>query len=269
MKSLTRILGSVLSLALVQATSADEDHSTRTTLQRRREARRAISFAGAGLLLFVQDAISQTAGRDTLRWEPAIRAFEAADKTNPPPRNAVEFIGSSSIRRWTNAPTQFPEHKIFNRGFGGSHLADSVAFVDRIVIPYRPKVIVVYAGDNDVSAGKSPNEVLADFKEFVRKIHAAFPQTRIAFISIKPCPAREKYLDQVKAANRLIQEFISTDGRLTYIDIFAASLAADGKPRADLYVEDGLHPNDVGYKLWASIVKPVLDRLDPRQVEKK
>ena len=223
----------------------------------------SVSFAAAALFLLGQNLMGQAAEPLSSRWEPAIRAFEAADRTNPPPRNAVEFLGSSSIRLWTNAASLLPGHRIFNRGFGGSHLADSVAFADRIVIPYRPKLVVLYAGDNDISAGKSPEEVFADFKEFARKIHAALPQTKLAFISIKPCPAREKYLAEVQTANRLIKEFIRNDDRLIYLDVFTPSLSADGKPRAELYIQDGLHPNDTGYQLWASIVKPPLDRLDP------
>ena len=241
----------------------------RRTVQRNLKSRRAISLAAALLPLVVQTLAGQTTGPHSSRWEPAIRVFEAADKTNPPPRNAVEFIGSSSIRLWTNAPSLLPGHNIFNRGFGGSHLADSVAFLDRIVIPYRPKLVVLYAGDNDISAGKSPGEVFADFKDFARKVHAALPQTKIAFVSIKPCPAREKYLAEVQTANRLIKGFISSDGRLTYLDVFTPSLTADGKPRSELYIKDGLHPNDAGYHLWASIVKPVLDRLDPPRTETK
>ena len=240
----------------------------RRTVQRTLKSTWAISVA-AVLLPLVQPLAGQATQRDSSRWEPAIRAFEAADKTNPPPRNAVEFIGSSSIRLWTNAPSLLPGHRIFNRGFGGSHLADSVAFVDRIVVPYRPKLVVLYAGDNDLSAGKSPQEVFADFKEFARKIRAALPHTHIAFISIKPCPARAKYLDEVQTANRLIKEFIGSDGRLTYLDVFTPSLSADGKPRVELYLKDGLHPNDTGYQLWAVIVKPALDRLDPPLTEKK
>ena len=197
------------------------------------------------------------------RWEPAIRAFEAADKTNPPPRNAIEFIGSSSIRRWTNAPAQFPGHRIFNRGFGGSHLSDSVAFLNRIVIPYRPQLIVLYAGDNDLNAGKSPPDVSAAFQEFVRRVHRKLPETRIAFIAIKPCPAREKHLAEVRTANRLIREFMAGQEQLVFVDVFTPSLTPEGRPRADLYLKDGLHLNPAGYKLWASIVKPVLDKLDP------
>lgn len=240
----------------------------RSPVQRKLPARWSISLATVLLALGVQTLDSQTAEPPSSRWEPAIRAFEAVDRTKPPPRDAIEFIGSSSIRLWTNAPSLLPGHTIFNRGFGGSQLADSVFFVDRILIPYRPKLVVLYAGDNDISAGKSPDEVFTDFKEFVRKVHAPLPQTHVAFISIKPCPAREKYLDKVRTANRLIKEFINGDVRLTYIDVFTPSLTTDGKPRAELYVRDGLHPNDAGYKLWASIVKPVLDRLDPPLTEK-
>ena len=195
------------------------------------------------------------------RWETDIRAFEAADKTNPPPRNAVLFLGSSSIRLWKSAPAQFPGHTIINRGFGGSQVADSVAFVDRIVVPYQPRVIVFYAGDNDIAAGKTPERVLADFKEFVAKVHATLPETRIAFIALKPSPSRAKFLEQNRAANRLIRAFIAGQPKLTYVDIFTPMLGEDGQPREGLFVKDRLHLNDDGYKLWAGILKPVLDEL--------
>lgn len=203
---------------------------------------------------------SETNRAHHLQYEPAIRVFEAGDKTNPPPKNAVLFIGSSSIRLWTNAPAQFPEHRIINRGFGGSHLSDSVEFAERIVIPCRPKLVVLYAGDNDLAAGKSPADVLAAFKEFVAKVRTALPQTTIAFIAIKPSPSREKLLPQCREANGLIREFIATDNRLTYLDVFTPMLDADGQPRGELFVKDRLHLNAEGYKLWAGIVKPVLDK---------
>src|SRR5437016_5241110 len=109
--------------------------------------------------------------------EKAIQAFEAADKTNPAPQDAVLFIGSSSIRLWTNLAQSFPGHKVINRGFGGSHLSDSVAFVERIVIPYKPKLVLIYAGDNDIASGKTPEQVFEDFKRFVEKIHSRLPET--------------------------------------------------------------------------------------------
>ncbi len=214
------------------------------------------------LSLFAQTATDKPQSPE-VRWGKEIRAFEAADKTNPPPRDAILFIGSSSIRLWTNLSQAFPGHKVINRGFGGSHLSDSVAFVNRIVTPYRPKLVVLYAGDNDIASGKSPEQVLDDFKAFAGRIRAALPNTRIAYVAIKPCPAREKFLDRVKTTNRLIQEYTTTDDRLLFVNIFPAMLTPEGRPRADLCIKDGLHPNAQGYELWASILRPLLDKYDP------
>jgi lysophospholipase L1-like esterase len=220
--------------------------------------------AALNLSLFAQ-APAEKQQPPEARWEKDILAFEAADKTNPPPTNAVLFIGSSSILRWTNVAQAFPGHIVLNRGFGGSQLSDSVAFADRIVTPYKPKLVLLYAGDNDIASGKSPERVLADFKAFVGKTHATLPNTRIAYIAIKPCPAREKYLDRVKAANRLIQEYTASNDRLLFIDVFTPMLTAEGRPRADLCIQDGLHPNAQGYALWASLFRPILDKYDAPQ----
>jgi lysophospholipase L1-like esterase len=205
---------------------------------------------------------AETKAAPEAKWEKDILSFEAADRTNPPPKDAVLFIGSSSIRLWTNLAQTFPGHKVINRGFGGSEVSDSVAFVPRIVTPYRPKLVLLYAGDNDIAAGKSAERVLSDFKAFVERIHATLPQTRIAYIAIKPCPAREKYLDQVKAANSLIQAYASSDNRLLFLDVFTPMLTKAGRPRADLFIRDGLHPNPQCYELWASVIRPILDRYD-------
>ena len=196
------------------------------------------------------------------RWEKDIRAFETADKTNPPPQDAILFVGSSSIRLWTNLAQAFPGHKGFRRGFGGSELSDSAAFVHRIVTPYKPKLVLLYAGDNDIASGKSPERVLGDFKTFVGRIHAALPNTRIAYIAIKPCPARVKYLDRFKATNRLIQDYTTSDNRLLFVDVFTPMLNKEGRPRADLCIKDGLHPNAQCYELWASIIRLLLDKYD-------
>ncbi len=212
---------------------------------------------GCGLLAQAADARKQP---PEVRWAKEIGAFEAADKTNPPPKDAVLFIGSSSIKRWTNVAAAFPDYRVINRGFGGSQLADSAAFIGRIVTPYQPRLVLLYAGDNDIASGKSPETVLDDFKAFAAKIHAALPRTRIAYIAIKPCPSREKFLAQVKTANRLIREYCATDNRLLFVDVFTPMLNAEGRPRAELCVKDMLHLNAEGYQLWAAILKPVLDQ---------
>ena len=212
---------------------------------------------------------AQAAGADSSanRWAPEIQAFEASDKTNPPPQNAILFLGSSSIRKWTNLQESFPEHKVIRRGFGGSELSDSVFFADRIVIPYHPKMIFLYAGDNDIAAGKSPERVFSDFKEFVKKIHAALPRTRIAYIAVKPCLSRKKFLGEVRETNRLIKNYTRWHRLLNFVDIYSPMLTKDGEMRPELFVKDQLHLNEKGYALWTSIMTPLLDKYD--RVKKK
>ncbi len=207
--------------------------------------------------LFASAASAQT-NAGPARFESEIKAFEAADKTNPPPRQAVLFVGSSSIRLWKTLARDFPVSKTINRGFGGSRIADSLAYADRIIFPYKPKMIVIYAGDNDIAAGKSPEEVFADFAALVQKIHSKLPRTRIGFISIKPSPARWQLVDKSRAANRLISEHCANNKRLVYIDVFTPMLGAEGTPRAELFVEDNLHLNAKGYELWTRVIAPHL-----------
>jgi lysophospholipase L1-like esterase len=197
---------------------------------------------------------------DPVRWEKAISDFEASDKTNPPPKNAVLIIGSSSARLWKSAPQDFPEHKIINRGFGGSQISDSVHFFDRIVKPYKPKQILFYAGSNDINAGKTPEQVFADFTNFVAKAHQALPKTRVAFISIGPNPARWNNVEKFKKTNQLIQDFAKKDSKLDFIDVFPAMLGDDGKPKSDIFLKDNLHMNEKGYAIWTPIVRPYLKK---------
>jgi lysophospholipase L1-like esterase len=189
-----------------------------------------------------------------------IEAFETADKKNPPPQNGVLFIGSSSIRLWKTLTRDFPELSVLNRGFGGSQISDSVRYFDRIVLPYKPKMIVMYAGGNDLNAKKTPEEVANDFKQFASKVRIFLPETRLAYISINPSVSRWPQEDKVLETNRLIQKFIQENdgknGKLSFLDSHAKLLSAEGKPRPEILQKDGLHLNDEGYKLWLSVLKP-------------
>jgi hypothetical protein len=210
-------------------------------------------LAAAGAFTFTRPAENALA-----KWEQDIRAFEAADRTNSPPRNAVLFIGSSSIRMWKSLAEDFKGMPVINRGFGGSQMTDSVFYADRIVIPYHPREIVVYAGDNDVAAGRTPQQVLGDFQAFVAKIRAALPGMKICYIAIKPSPARWKLVEQAREANRRIAQWTRTQAGLEFIDVFTPMLGEDGQPRAELLAKDKLHLNEKGYQLWTSIVRPYL-----------
>ena len=216
------------------------------------------SIAGYGLLLFAASiAVAQQAAPSE-RWANDIRKFEQADRKNPPAKGGVVFVGSSSIRQWPALSDAFPDVAVIQRGFGGSQMADAVAYVDRIVLPYEPRLVVVYAGDNDLASGKSPERVLDDYQQLVKKIHAQRPETRIAFLAIKPCLRRWNLIDRVRAANSLIKKASDRDERLVYIDVFTPLLGKDGKPRSELFQPDKLHLNAQGYRVWQAVVAPHL-----------
>lgn len=223
----------------------------------RRNLPLAFALAGA-VLLFAGHGRCQDKPRDFTRWEKAIAAFEEQDQKTPPPTNGVVFVGSSSIRGW-NLAQSFPDHKdALNRGFGGSQLADSVHFAPRIVTKYQPRLVVLYAGDNDLAAGKSPEQVFADFQAFVQVVHKEVPKARIAFVAIKPSLARWKNFDKIQKTNGLIEAYIKKDHRLSYVDVVKPMLGEDGMPRPELFVKDGLHLSAKGYEIWAGLVKPHL-----------
>lgn len=190
----------------------------------------------------------------TNRFEKEILAFEASDKTNPPPKNAILFIGSSSIRMWKTLAKDFPDYRVINRGFGGSEISDSIYFADRIVIPYKPRTIVFYAGGNDLNAKKTPETVFNDFKTFVAKVRGKLPATKIVYISVAPNPARWAQIEQVREANKLIRDYTAKEAGLSFIDVHPHMLSEDGQPKPDIFLTDKLHMNEKGYAIWKQIV---------------
>ena len=192
------------------------------------------------------------------RWEAEVRKFEEADRKSPPPKGAVLFIGSSSIRLWESLAQDFPDAQVINRGFGGSQISDSTSYADRIVAPYEPRMIVLYAGDNDLAGGKTPERVFEDYKAFVRRVREKLPRAKIAYLSIKPSPARAPLMQKMRAANELIRGYTAGGNNLIYIDVFTPMLGGDGQPRGELFGPDRLHMNKEGYRLWRKVVAPYL-----------
>ena len=220
---------------------------------------KSICLALLGLISLAvsSPAIAQQKANDPTRWEKNIATFEAQDRESPPPKGALLFIGSSTIVRWKMAQ-DYPEHKVINRGFGGSQIEDSAYYADRVVIPYAPRAVFLRAGGNDLNAGKSVDQVFTDYKNFVAKVHGKLPETDIYFISLSPSIARWKQHDQEKQVNNLVKEFIAGKPHLKYIETYDMVLGADGQPRAELFVEDKLHFNAEGNKLLAERVRPHL-----------
>jgi lysophospholipase L1-like esterase len=192
------------------------------------------------------------------QWEPDIAQFEAKDRANPPRPGSIVFVGSSSIRMWATLDRDFPGVPVLNRGFGGSEASDVAQFAKRIVVPYKPSVVVFYAGDNDLEAGKTPTQVLTAFQSFVATMHRALPDTRVVFVSIKPSIARWNIVDKMRAANQLVRDYARTDARLVYVDVFTPMLDALGQPKRELFLEDGLHMTPAGYAIWRELIAPVI-----------
>jgi alanine or glycine:cation symporter, AGCS family len=197
--------------------------------------------------------------QETSRWETDIAAFGEADRTSPPETGGIVFMGSSSILRWGTLQEDFPDFHVVNRGFGGSQLTDCVAFADRILLPHQPRLVMLYAGENDIAAGRTPEQVAAEFARFAEKVTALLPDVQIGFISLKPSPRRSGLTAQFREANALIQAQAQESPHLFFVDVFNPMLDGDGQPRTELFAEDRLHLNTEGYRLWQQILQPELE----------
>ncbi|MEN6576903.1 MAG: SGNH/GDSL hydrolase family protein [Phycisphaerales bacterium] len=207
----------------------------------------------------VLSAESQRVDPDPNRFAGEIKAFAEWDSKNAIPAEPVLFVGSSSIRMWRTHEA-FPELPVVNRGFGGSHISDVICYLDQVVLPYSPKVLVFYAGDNDIAAGKSAQRVAQDYRKFVQLVHAKFPAARIVYVTIKPSHSRWSLWPEMKKANELIRDFCNQDDRLFFADLATPLLGADGVPRRELFCPDQLHLNPQGYAIWTQTLAPILSK---------
>lgn len=213
------------------------------------------------VMAVLQTAIASAADTDGkspfAKWESAIQKFEEQDKADSPPQGEILFVGSSSIRLWKLSES-FPELKTINRGFGGSEIADSVHFADRLILKHKPRIVALYAGDNDIAKGKSADTVTRDFRRFVETVHEGLPEARIVFIAIKPSIKRWNLVQTVRAANAAISKLCDGDKRLSFADIDTPMIGDDGRPMQKLFAKDGLHLNADGYRVWTKVLLPHL-----------
>ncbi|MCY4094261.1 MAG: GDSL-type esterase/lipase family protein [Gammaproteobacteria bacterium] len=192
------------------------------------------------------------------RWEPAIQQFEAADEANPPPQNAILFTGSSSIVFWRSLTEDMAPLTVLNRGFGGSQMFELNMFRDRIVTPYDPRAVLIYEGDNDVAAGKQPDEIIAEYRDFVDHLMTRLPETDVYFIAVKPSILRANLWSTMDEVNNALRELADEHDHVRFLDTSTPMLNDDGKIKADLLVDDGLHMNANGYAIWTGVIRPVL-----------
>jgi lysophospholipase L1-like esterase len=209
-------------------------------------------------------APSPTTAAGPARFEAQVASYEAADRATKPPANAILLAGDSQFFRWKTLGEDLPGYTVINRGIDSFQLSDLNFFFDRLVRPYRPRMIVLHVGGNDVNLGKTPDQILADFKTFVAKVRAITPATPVAFSSITPSPGRWQQAATRKIANQIIRDYIAKEKNLHFIDLWDAMLTPDGQPREDIWVEDRIHPNQEGYRIRVRIMKPLLGPPDQR-----
>ena len=192
------------------------------------------------------------------RFEKTIAGFEAKDKDQPPPKDAIVFTGSSSIARWKDVAKAFPEYPVLNRGFGGSTTPEVNYYFDRVLAAYKPRVIVFFCGGNDLAAKATPQKVIEDFRTFVKTTHEKLPGTKIVYISQHEPASRAKLKAEFFEVSRAVREMAMSDPLLRFVDIHDKMLGKDGAANPELYESDTLHPNAVAYRIWADELRPVL-----------
>ncbi|MBS0188055.1 MAG: hypothetical protein JSS51_08295 [Planctomycetes bacterium] len=194
-------------------------------------------------------------------YEPEIRAFESADKVHAPASGSVLFIGSSSIRMWKTLEADMSPVPVLNRGFGGSQTRDVNAVFDRIVLPYKPSIIVYYCGDNDLGTDNTDSRAAADgFIAFAERAHRTLPRVRIFYVAIKPSLARWKNWPAMEAANAIVRAYCEKTPDTAYLDVATPMLTEQKTPDPTLFLGDGLHMNAKGYAIWTAVVRPPVEQ---------
>lgn len=206
--------------------------------------------------------IQKARSEDPRVWEEAVAALEAGTGGQCPTGECVLFVGSSSIRFWDTLAADMAPIPVIQHGFGGAKLNDLVHYADRLVTPYQPRAVVVFAGTNDIDteASKSPEVLLASYQTLVKIIRARQPGVPVYYIGITPSPLRWSVWPIAQETNRLIEDWSRSDDNLHFIDTSQALMGEDGEPLRDNYIFDGLHLSVQGYGIWTDIIRPRLLR---------
>jgi lysophospholipase L1-like esterase len=189
-----------------------------------------------------------------------IRAFKEKDSIAMPAKGQILLAGSSSFTLWKDVQNYFPAYPILNRGFGGSSLTDLIYYAEEVIFKYEPKQIIIYCGENDFAGNDTlyPAQVAQRFFDLFAMIRARYKKVPIAYISMKPSPARQHLMPKFNVANVMIRNFLKKKKRTTYIDVYHKMLDKEGKPMREIFGPDNLHMNAKGYAIWKELIEPVL-----------
>jgi lysophospholipase L1-like esterase len=210
------------------------------------------------MIILSANSLTAKVDPDPARFSNAIATFEKEDTGLKPIADLTLFTGSSSIRMWKSLSADFPDHKVLNRGFGGSHISDVLHYLDIVVARHKPKTIVLYCGENDLWSGKPPKQVFADLLEFVRRVHAHDSKIKIYYLAAKPSPKRMSKWKTYQICNHLIANYCAKNKRLNFVDVSEVMLGKDGQPIPDIWLKDKLHMNGEGYARWTKLLSPLL-----------
>ena len=194
------------------------------------------------------------------KYDKDIAAFEAADKANPPPQHAVLLSGASTFRRWSKAAEALHGFPVINRGFGGSKTTEVLGYMDRITLPYHPRVVLFHCGSNDLNAGDTAEAVAGRIREYLTRLRQDNPNCAFILLSTTHAPSRRKAWDAMKQADALFQQIAKSEKGVTYLDINPALNQPDGEPRPGVYASDALHPSDLGYDGITALLRPALEK---------
>ena len=196
---------------------------------------------------------------DPTRFAKQVDAYLVADSINFPKSGGIVCIGSSSMRMWhPRIETDLAGLSLVARGFGGSHYSDVIYFADALILKYAPRALVIYEGDNDAAYGKSVQRIFNDFRYLIQFCRKRLPDLRFYIIGAKPSVARWDIAQEMQAANAMIRDYCQDRLGITYIDVWPALLNDSGMPRAELFIQDGLHLNRAGYNAWSAIIAPII-----------
>ncbi len=191
-----------------------------------------------------------------------IQEFKTQDSLAFPEPNQILFAGSSSFTKWTDVQDYFPGFPIINRGFGGSSLTDLIRYANDIILPYQPRQIVIYCGENDFAANEqvSAAEVAKRFYLLFSIIRKKYKKLPVVYVSMKPSPSRIQLMPKFDSANYMIKQFLKKRPRTAFADVYHAMLQKDGTVNQEIFLKDNLHMNSKGYHIWQQILRPYLKK---------
>ncbi|MDD2791634.1 MAG: GDSL-type esterase/lipase family protein [Sediminibacterium sp.] len=204
--------------------------------------------------------VGSAAGISAQPFIKEVNYFKKLDSLKAPPQHPILFIGSSSFTNWKDVNSYFPSYNILNRAFGGSSLEHLILYADDVIFKYEPKQIVIYCGENNLSAGSNVtgDSIARKFIALHQLIRSRLPKVPIVYVSMKPSPSREKYLPAMTEGNRLIKKYLRKQRKSVYVDVFSAMFTKDGAILSDIFLSDKLHMNKKGYGIWQPIIQPYL-----------